>query len=154
MVGQSLRVGGNAFDGNLGKYNLIMESLGLALYINGVTTNPLPYYYYSDGMFGIAERLTHPPIVFPGADGNLATGTGAWETTFAFFSNEIETLSACALPSRYDDFGVCENEMCVAYPSRKGLRGWSRSCAGPKLGDCSKDVDYYEEGRGTVELQE
>lgn len=78
----------------------------------------------------------------------LTTGPGAWETTFAFFSNEIGTVSACPLPSRYGDFGVCENEMCVAYTSRKGLRAWSRSCAGPKLGDCSKDADYYEEGRG------
>lgn len=73
MVGQSLRVGGSAFDGNLGKYSLVMESDGLALYINGVTTNPLPYYYYSDGMFGIAERLTHVTFTSSPAIGNATS---------------------------------------------------------------------------------
>ncbi|KAH7682117.1 alpha-D-mannose-specific plant lectins domain-containing protein [Dioscorea alata] len=78
-------------------------------------------------------------------EGNLAVYTyydpvdyRAWEKTFAFFSDEIGRVDGCRLPSKCGVLGVCEEEMCVACPTDKGLMGWSKKCAPPVSGSgCS-----------------
>ncbi|XP_072998735.1 EP1-like glycoprotein 2 [Typha latifolia] len=111
-------------------------------------------------------------------DGNLAVYTfydpvdyRAWEKTFALFSDDLGRLSGCALPEKCGSFGVCEDEMCVACPSPKGLLGWSKRCSPPSLGNCrgsssSGAVEYYKvagvenflstytKGEGKVGLEE
>ncbi|WOL02090.1 hypothetical protein Cni_G10809 [Canna indica] len=108
-------------------------------------------------------------------DGNLAVYTfydpvdfRAWEKTFAFFDDAKGWLSGCALPRKCGDFGVCEDEMCVACPSKDGLLGWSKSCAPPSLAACKEGISpkyfkvkgveiflsTYSEGEGSVKLEE
>ncbi|RRT45695.1 hypothetical protein BHE74_00025314 [Ensete ventricosum] len=108
-------------------------------------------------------------------DGNLAVYTyydpvdyRAWEKTFAFFSDEKGWLNGCGLPSKCGAFGVCEDEMCVACPSKDGLLGWSTSCATPSLAACKEGVtpkyykvkgvenflSTYSDGEGALKLEE
>ncbi|XP_043690430.1 epidermis-specific secreted glycoprotein EP1-like [Telopea speciosissima] len=88
-------------------------------------------------------------------DGNLKIYTyydkvdwGAWETTFSLFDRKGRE-SECNLPTRCGSLGVCEDDQCVACPTRKGMVGWSKSCASPVLPACNKGkggakVDYYK----------
>ncbi|XP_008812087.3 EP1-like glycoprotein 2 [Phoenix dactylifera] len=217
LVGQSLYVGGptklvsrkSTTDGSFGNYILVLESGGLAMYINDLTPKPLPYYNYSDGILGFSgnsvklesEPETEDAFAYEvrlvenqgtiilarpkynatlsflrlDVDGNLVVYTyydpvdyRAWEETFAFFSDEIGRLSGCALPSKCGDFGVCEDDMCVACPSPTGLLGWSKGCAQPSLRACKggAGVGYYKvvavenfltsysEGEGVVKVEE
>ncbi|CAL9190974.1 unnamed protein product, partial [Musa hybrid cultivar] len=108
-------------------------------------------------------------------DGNLAVYTyydpvdyRAWEKTFAFFSDEKGWLNGCGLTSKCGAFGVCEDEMCVACPSKDGLLGWSTSCATPSLAACKEGVtpkyykvegvenflSTYSDGEGAQKLEE
>nr|CAD1843239.1 unnamed protein product [Ananas comosus var. bracteatus] len=94
-------------------------------------------------------------------DGNLAAYTyydpvdyRAWEKTFALFSDEIGLLSTCALPQKCGEFGVCEDEMCVACPSTGGLMGWSKKCAPPPPprrcdSGAAAAADYYKGAFGS-----
>ncbi|XP_044470564.1 EP1-like glycoprotein 2, partial [Mangifera indica] len=86
-----------------------------------------------------------------GSDGNLKAFTYydkvsylKWEESFAFFSSYF--VRECALPSKCDTYGLCDNAMCVACPSPKGLLGWSESCAPPKAPLCGKGakIGYYK----------
>lgn len=86
-----------------------------------------------------------------GSDGNLKAYTYydkvssmKWEESFSFFSSYF--VRECALPSKCGSYGYCSSGMCVACPSQKGLLGWSKGCAPPKLGQCKSGakVDYYK----------
>ncbi|KAK6917677.1 S-locus glycoprotein domain [Dillenia turbinata] len=87
------------------------------------------------------------------SDGNLKIYTyyehvdyGAWEVTFKLFDRDEGRESECKLPKRCGSLGVCEDNQCVACPSSKGLLGYSKSCAPPKLPPCKggANVGYYE----------
>ena len=69
----------------------------------------------------------------------------AWEKTFTLFEPK-NFLSACYKPAKCGALGVCDNEMCVACPTAKGLAGWSSSCAPPNLGLCKAGANpkYYK----------
>ncbi|XP_027061223.1 EP1-like glycoprotein 2 [Coffea arabica] len=59
-----------------------------------------------------------------------------WMQTYTFFPSDLAT--ACALPTKCGNFGLCQNGMCVACPTPKGLLGWTENCQPPKLGSCGK----------------
>ncbi|CAN6561084.1 unnamed protein product [Malus baccata var. baccata] len=86
-----------------------------------------------------------------GSDGNLKAYTYydkvrnmKWEESFAFFSSYF--IRECALPSKCGSYGYCSRGMCVGCPSPKGLLGWSKGCAAPKLGQCKSGAkaSYYK----------
>ncbi|KAK4752956.1 hypothetical protein SAY87_021754 [Trapa incisa] len=89
-----------------------------------------------------------------GIDGNLRVYTyddkvdyGAWEVTFTFFDRESVWETECQLPSRCGDFGICDNNQCVACPLSGGLTGWSESCAPAKVTNCKPGAfGYYKVG--------
>ncbi|OMO92467.1 hypothetical protein COLO4_17559 [Corchorus olitorius] len=109
--------------------------------------------------FGIGQLILTSPkynstlsILRLGIDGNLRIFTyddkvdiGAWEETFTFFSRDNFWASECELPERCGNFGLCEDNQCVACPSPKGLLGWSKNCKPKKLTSCSpNDISYYK----------
>ncbi|WCJ20024.1 Curculin-like (mannose-binding) lectin family protein [Euphorbia peplus] len=84
-------------------------------------------------------------------DGNLRLHTyednadwGAWEVTYALFDrNSWE--SECQLPQRCGQFGLCDQNQCVACPTPKGLKGWSENCEVEKLSSCEvSEFKYYK----------
>ncbi|KAF9589191.1 hypothetical protein IFM89_019700 [Coptis chinensis] len=79
---------------------------------------------------------------------NDTTTRPPWDETFTMFSRRRFYESECQLPLRCGEFGVCEDNQCVACPTPKGLMGWSTRCAPPKLPPCSSqsgiNVDYYK----------
>ncbi|XP_065872910.1 epidermis-specific secreted glycoprotein EP1-like [Euphorbia lathyris] len=84
-------------------------------------------------------------------DGNVRLHTyednadwGAWEVTYALFDrNSWE--SECQLPQKCGDFGVCDDNQCVACPSPKGLMGWSENCEAEKVSSCGvNEFRYYK----------
>nr|BAV60249.1 D-mannose binding lectin [Euphorbia tirucalli] len=84
-------------------------------------------------------------------DGNVRLHTyednadwSAWEVTYTLFDrNSWET--ECQLPQRCGNFGLCEDDQCVACPSPEGLLGWSKSCEAEKVSSCGvNDFRYYE----------
>ncbi|KAH0697018.1 hypothetical protein KY290_014449 [Solanum tuberosum] len=86
-------------------------------------------------------------------DGNLRMYTyepnvdwGAWEVTYRLLDRDNDGKSECKLPRRCGSLGVCEDSQCVACPSPRGLIGWSKGCAPPKLPVCrgGSNVDYYK----------
>ncbi|KAM5586245.1 EP1-like glycoprotein 2 [Rosa sericea] len=86
-----------------------------------------------------------------GSDGSLKAYTyynevsnQKWDESFSFFSSYF--VRECALPSKCGSYGYCSKGMCVACPSPKGLLGWSKACAPPKLAACKSGakVDYYK----------
>ncbi|XP_015065206.1 epidermis-specific secreted glycoprotein EP1-like [Solanum pennellii] len=86
-------------------------------------------------------------------DGNLRMYTyepnvdwGAWEVTYRLLDRDNDGKSECKLPMRCGSLGVCEDSQCVACPSPRGLIGWSKECAPPKLPVCKggANVDYYK----------
>ncbi|XP_024157587.1 EP1-like glycoprotein 2 [Rosa chinensis] len=86
-----------------------------------------------------------------GSDGSLKAYTyynkvsnQKWDESFSFFSSYF--VRECALPSKCGSYGYCSNGMCVACPSPKGLLGWSKACAPPKLAASKSGakVDYYK----------
>ncbi|CAA7056696.1 unnamed protein product [Microthlaspi erraticum] len=85
------------------------------------------------------------------ADGNLRIYTFdfkvsflAWEVTFELFNRGN---SECWLPSKCGEFGICEDNQCVACPSDMGLFGWSRACRAKKVKSCDpKTFHYYRLG--------
>ncbi|KAH0986527.1 hypothetical protein GBA52_013704 [Prunus armeniaca] len=88
-----------------------------------------------------------------GSDGSLKAYTyydkvssNTWEESFSFFSSYF--VRECGLPSKCGSYGYCSGGMCVGCPTPKGLLGWSKGCAPPKLGQCKSGakVDYYKIG--------
>ncbi|XP_010498030.1 PREDICTED: epidermis-specific secreted glycoprotein EP1-like [Camelina sativa] len=89
-----------------------------------------------------------------GSDGSLKAFTYferatylKWEETFAFFSTYF--VRRCGLPSWCGEFGYCDDGMCVACPTPKGLIGWSEKCSPPIkttrfCGGKGKSVNYYK----------
>ncbi|MQL94945.1 hypothetical protein Taro_027609 [Colocasia esculenta] len=76
-------------------------------------------------------------------DGNLVVYTyneqvdsEPTDRTLVYFSDNIRGVSRCELPSKCGSLGMCKDEMCVAYPTPKGLLGWSEDCSPLKLGLC------------------
>ncbi|KAL3503123.1 hypothetical protein ACH5RR_037572 [Cinchona calisaya] len=69
-----------------------------------------------------------------------------WSESFAFFSSYYER--ECGLPTKCGDFGLCQNGMCVACPTPKGLLGWTENCQPSKLKSCGKKLphkaNYYK----------
>ncbi|KDP32539.1 hypothetical protein JCGZ_14742 [Jatropha curcas] len=86
-----------------------------------------------------------------GIDGNLKIHTyednadwSAWQVTYTLFSRD-SWETECQLPERCGNFGVCEEDQCVACPSPKGLLGWSKNCQPAKVNSCGlKDFYYYK----------
>ncbi|KAF9590188.1 hypothetical protein IFM89_031843 [Coptis chinensis] len=90
-----------------------------------------------------------------GSDGSLKVYTyydkvdwNAWEITYSLFDKDhLYGQSECKLPTRCGSLGVCEDSQCVACPLPKGLLGWSKTCAPPKLPSCkggATNVNYYK----------
>ncbi|XP_010537731.1 PREDICTED: epidermis-specific secreted glycoprotein EP1-like [Tarenaya hassleriana] len=88
-----------------------------------------------------------------GSDGTLKAYTYfdnvrylKWEETFSFFSTYF--VRRCGLPSLCGDYGYCDNGMCVACPTSRGLLGWSEDCKAPKAtqfcGSKGRKVNYYK----------
>ncbi|KAE8733643.1 Epidermis-specific secreted glycoprotein EP1 [Hibiscus syriacus] len=85
-------------------------------------------------------------------DGNLRIFTyndkvdsRAWEETFTLFSRDSIWGTECELPERRGNFGVCEENQCVACPSPKGLLGWNKNCEPKKVSSCRpNDFRYYK----------
>lgn len=85
------------------------------------------------------------------ADGNLRIYTYdfkvsflAWEVTFELFNHDN---SECWLPSKCGEFGLCEDNQCVACPLEVGLLGWSKACKPKKVKSCDpKTFHYYRLG--------
>ncbi|VVA91585.1 unnamed protein product [Arabis nemorensis] len=74
------------------------------------------------------------------ADGNLRIYSYdfkvsflVWEVTFELFNRDN---SECWLPSKCGEFGLCEDNQCVACPSENGLLGWSKACRPKKVKSC------------------
>ncbi|KAG2677716.1 hypothetical protein I3760_12G110200 [Carya illinoinensis] len=88
-----------------------------------------------------------------GIDGNLRFYTyydkvdyRAWEVTYTLFDRD-STESECQLPERCGNFGLCEDNQCVACPLSNGLLGWSKDCKPEKLTSCRvNDFHYYKVG--------
>ncbi|KAJ9153509.1 hypothetical protein P3X46_026938 [Hevea brasiliensis] len=83
-------------------------------------------------------------------DGNLRIYTyddnadwSAWQVTYALFSRD-SWETECQLPERCGNFGLCQDEQCVACPSPKGLLGWSKNCQAAKVSCGVKDFYYYK----------
>ncbi|KAF5207127.1 epidermis-specific secreted glycoprotein EP1-like [Thalictrum thalictroides] len=114
-------------------------------------------------------------ILRVGSDGSLKVYSfydrverGGWEVTFSAFDREdLFSVRRCGLPSKCGSLGVCEDNQCVACPTPKGLLGWSKNCAPPKLPSCkagSQSANYYKvvgvepfnygytEGEGPIKL--
>ncbi|PIA27013.1 hypothetical protein AQUCO_08400050v1 [Aquilegia coerulea] len=94
-------------------------------------------------------------ILRVGLDGSLKVYSfydrvqlGGWEVTFsAFDRDDLYGVSECRLPTKCGSLGVCEDNECVACPTPKGLLGWSKNCALPKLPSCkpgSQVVNYFK----------
>lgn len=90
-----------------------------------------------------------------GIDGNVKIYTyfdkvdyGAWEETYTLFDRDSE--SECQLPERCGNFGLCENNQCVACPLETGLMGWSSSCEAETVSSaaCSKKAFHYYKVEG------
>ncbi|OWM88593.1 hypothetical protein CDL15_Pgr002360 [Punica granatum] len=87
-----------------------------------------------------------------GIDGNLKVYTyndkvdwGAWEMTFALFDRDSIWETECQLPERCGNFGLCDDNQCVACPLASGLMGWSRACAPAMVTGCKPgDFGYYK----------
>ncbi|XP_074290228.1 epidermis-specific secreted glycoprotein EP1-like [Silene latifolia] len=110
-----------------------------------------------DGSSGGTSEIARPKynstlsLLRLGIDGNLKVYTysdkvdwAAWEATFTLFSRDsIYGLreTECQLPERCGNFGLCEDDQCVACPTPKGLLGWSKNCQQPK-GSCGSN--YYK----------
>ncbi|OAY28781.1 epidermis-specific secreted glycoprotein EP1 [Manihot esculenta] len=82
-------------------------------------------------------------------DGNLRIHTyednadwSAWQVTYTLFSRD-SWETECQLPERCGNFGLCEDDQCVACPSPKGLQGWSKNCTPPKISSCGEEDFYY-----------
>ncbi|GMY32022.1 epidermis-specific secreted glycoprotein EP1-like [Fagus crenata] len=68
----------------------------------------------------------------------------AWENTYTLFDRDW-TESECQLPERCGEFGLCEDNQCVACPLSNGLVGWSKDCKPKKLTSCGvNDFHYYK----------
>ncbi|PON73788.1 lectin domain containing protein [Trema orientale] len=94
-----------------------------------------------------------------------------WEVSYKFF-DKVQ----CGLPKKCGELGICENDQCVACPTRTGMSGWSKSCAPPRAakvavsnnhecnGKAAGAIDYfkvtdvvhfmslYNEGEGPMKL--
>ncbi|WCJ32266.1 D-mannose binding lectin protein with Apple-like carbohydrate-binding domain [Euphorbia peplus] len=68
----------------------------------------------------------------------------AWQVTYTLLDRN-SWVTECQLPERCGNFGLCENNQCVACPSPKGLLGWSKGCEATKVSSCGvKDFSYYK----------
>ncbi|KAM7252519.1 hypothetical protein ACFE04_024402 [Oxalis oulophora] len=87
-----------------------------------------------------------------GIDGNLRVFTyydkvdyRAWEETFTLFDSGSAWATGCQLPEKCGNFGLCEDDQCVACPLPSGLSGWSKSCEPVKVNSCkASDFHYYK----------
>ncbi|KAK3016974.1 hypothetical protein RJ639_005339 [Escallonia herrerae] len=87
-----------------------------------------------------------------GVDGNVRLYTynilvdyRPTEVTYTLFSRDSDDVDECQLPDRCGNFGLCENNQCVACPSSKGLFGWSKECAAEKVTSCAANgFGYYK----------
>ncbi|XVF78807.1 hypothetical protein PTKIN_Ptkin14bG0166600 [Pterospermum kingtungense] len=125
----------------------------------GTAYNVLLEYTLDIASFGTGNLiLTRPKynstlsILRLGIDGNLRVFTyydkvdwRAWEETFTLFSRDSTWGTECELPERCGNFGLCEDNQCVACPSPSGLLGWSKTCQPKKLSSCRpNDFSYYK----------
>ncbi|XP_022931552.1 epidermis-specific secreted glycoprotein EP1-like [Cucurbita moschata] len=87
-----------------------------------------------------------------GIDGNLRLITyndkvdwGPSEISFTLFDRDSTRENECQWPERCGQFGLCEDNQCVACPTENGLAGWSKSCAPKKVSSCDpKSFHYYK----------
>ncbi|KAH7512649.1 hypothetical protein FEM48_Zijuj12G0113300 [Ziziphus jujuba var. spinosa] len=90
-----------------------------------------------------------------GIDGNVKIYTyyekvdwGAWEVTFSLFDRDSTWENECQLPDRCGNFGLCEDNQCVACPLANGLMGWSKNCQPEKLSSCRESNFHYYKVEG------
>ncbi|KAI7743698.1 hypothetical protein M8C21_014964 [Ambrosia artemisiifolia] len=76
-------------------------------------------------------------------DDNLDGGWVAWELVYTFLDRDSRE-GECQLPKRCGEFGLCEDNQCVACPTANGLSGWSKNCEVKKVTSCkASDFHYY-----------
>ena len=109
---------------------------------------------FGNSMIGRPENNSTLTYLRLGIDGNIQFHTyfldvrsGVWKVTFTLF-DEDEDLdeSECQLPERCGNFGLCENNQCVACPLENGIFGWSNKCSPKPLeGVCkASEFHYYK----------
>ncbi|KAK3424484.1 hypothetical protein EUGRSUZ_F01233, partial [Eucalyptus grandis] len=121
----------------------------ITLKLGVANTTSYPYIPVTVGRPKYNSTLT---MLRLGIDGNLRAYTyndhvfyRAWEITFTLFSRDGDWDTECQWPARCGNFGLCEDSQCVACPSPRGLLGWSKSCAPPRVTSCrSSDFSYYK----------
>jgi len=109
---------------------------------------------FGNSIIGRPENNSTLTYLRLGIDGNIQFHTyfldvrsGVWKVTFTLF-DEDEDLdeSECQLPERCGNFGLCENNQCVACPLENGIFGWSNKCSPKPLeGVCkASEFHYYK----------
>ncbi|KAI4333572.1 hypothetical protein L6164_018360 [Bauhinia variegata] len=88
-----------------------------------------------------------------GIDGNVKLHTyfmdvrdGVWQVTFTLFDRDNFIYeNECQLPERCGQFGLCEDNQCVACPLENGIFGWSKDCKAKAVISCkASDFHYYK----------
>ncbi|KAI4323012.1 hypothetical protein L6164_022655 [Bauhinia variegata] len=87
-----------------------------------------------------------------GIDGNIKLHTyfldvrsGVWQETFTLFDRDSDEENECQLPERCGQFGLCEDNQCVACPLENGIFGWSKDCKAKAVTSCKpSDFHYYK----------
>ncbi|KAI4333574.1 hypothetical protein L6164_018361 [Bauhinia variegata] len=87
-----------------------------------------------------------------GIDGNIKLHTyfldvrdGVWQVTYTLFDRDSLDESECQLPERCGQFGLCEDNQCVACPLENGIFGWSKDCKAKAVTSCkASDFHYYK----------
>ncbi|OIV92452.1 hypothetical protein TanjilG_02215 [Lupinus angustifolius] len=90
-----------------------------------------------------------------GIDGNIKFHTyfldvrfGVWQVTYTLFDRDSDE-SECQLPQRCGNFGLCDDNQCVACPLEKGLFGWSKNCSAPNpITPCKTSGFHYYKVEG------
>ncbi|PPS05552.1 hypothetical protein GOBAR_AA15105 [Gossypium barbadense] len=140
-------------DGTLQTVTLNVEETN-----DGFAYNVLLDYTVANSSIGTGNLiLTRPKynstlsILRLGIDGNLRVFTyydkvdsQAWEETFTLFSRDSIWGTECELPERCGNFGLCEENQCVACPSTNGLLGWSQNCQPKKVNCRPNGFSYYK----------
>ncbi|KAA8523996.1 hypothetical protein F0562_010573 [Nyssa sinensis] len=168
LVGQSLRAGAasklvsraSERDNSNGPYSLELEPKSCEERDNGFSyflrfdytvKNPS-----STGIRNLARARYNSTLTFLrlGIDGNIRfytyndnVDTGAWEVTYTLFDRDW-TESECQLPERCGQFGLCEDNQCVACPTSNGLVGWSEDCKPMAVTSCKVNDFYYYKLQG------
>ncbi|KAE8706099.1 Epidermis-specific secreted glycoprotein EP1 [Hibiscus syriacus] len=150
-----------------GAYSLVMEPKELVLQYKGPNT-PKPLVYFRSSVWPNTQDGTLQTVtlnVEETNDGfaydvlldytvaNSSIGTGnliltrpKYNSTLSFLRLGIDgNLRVFTYyDKRCGNFGVCEDNQCVACPSPNGLLGWSRNCQAQKVSCSPNTFSYYK----------